>query len=126
MDLFKYQDLKYSFTNTKEIADFLDKNITKNNKILIIDVDDLVLDDSWKVYLNSYKYTKLVYVSLQNDYISKIKNEIKKKSGFEYLIVNNRFKRFINTTKLNPMIVKENEISIYGFSSDEYYYLYKL
>ncbi len=118
------QEIKYKFTNTKEIADFYNKNIKSNKKIFLVDIS-YVLDDTWKVFLHSIDG---VNYKPKDDYVQKINEEIQKRPFAQYLIVNSKYRKFINQTNYIPVIKinYRDRVSVYGFNAEEYYYLYKI
>ncbi len=119
--------IKYNFTNTKEVSDFLHKrNIRAGEKFLLIDYK-YTLDDTWKVYFDGYIYKSRIFIELDDDYISKIREEIEKRPKLEYIAVNDKYRKYIQNTNLVPIIQssQREKVRIYGFNSNEYYNLYK-
>lgn len=125
VDIIK-KNIKYKFTNTKEIYDYLKKeNLNSHENILLVDYE-YTMEDTFKVYFKNNMFPRRDFKE-NEDYYSLINKEIEKRPNLKYIIVNSRYKNFINKTNLVPVILfSDNDKKvIYRFNTNEYYYLYK-
>jgi len=129
---FIIESINGHFTNTKQISDFLLKNNIKPDEYLIID-SLYISNESFSSYLGAEKKINRIKFSEPEKfnseaYAEKIMEEINKRPQIEYVIINECFGGFIKNTKFPALITvkKSEKMKIYSFSSDEYYYLYKI
>lgn len=117
----------YKLSNTKEISEYLKKNKVEAGKDLLLIEYEYINEDNWKVYFSKDIYKSKIVLKTENNE-NKIVKELEKRPKLKYLIVNYKYEDFINKTQLKQIITykKQNRSNLYGFCSDEYYYLYKI
>lgn len=124
--------VNHHFTNTKQISEFLLKNNIQPEEYIIID-SLYISNETFSAYLGEYKkLNRIILYDAENfnsdAYESRITEEINKRPQIKYLIINECFGGFIKNTKLPALITvnKSEKMKIYSFSSDEFYYLYRI